>query len=434
MSEFLNISAKFNAESINILAKSVGLIKRVRKITGADLILSILHSSVESVVSFNVISSKIFMNLGKDISRQRLHKIISSKVFDTFFSSVNNQIWTQRLLPFSSKLKCKFGRILVQDSTILKLPNRLFQEFSGVVNGHVCTTNCRVQVCVDLITNMFHLLSIDSYSVNDIKARNLIQARRGDLVIRDRGYLVVEQLHHFFKKQVYFITRPKSNFIYYSESGKQIDFMKLLSKKKNTILKVRVGSPTAPLYTILAQKVSEDIAAKRRRLCKLSTKGRKPSKQSLFQLSWSIYITNIPGEEITFKEIWELYSLRWRIEIIFKALKSHINLNSIHNVSANQLRILIQARILIVLIIVVFIYHPLQNRVKKTSSQKKISLLKLIGIMSGNIQLMLKYAITLKKEGKRARDTIMTTLTKLSAYETRNRINFSQMLDRIALS
>lgn len=434
MNNFLQISGDFNTESINRLAKSTGLIKRVRKITGSDLLLSVLYTCAESVVSYNAIAGKIFMAIGKDISRQRLHKIMSSKAFEIFFSSINSQIWTHRLLSGSPLLKGKFNRILIQDSTILKLPNRLFEEFSGVDNGHTRTTNSRVQMCVDLVADVFDVLSIDSYSVNDIKSRNLIQASKGDLVIRDRGYLVVDQLHDFYKKGVYFITRPKSNFIYFSESGKQINLRKLLSKRKNTFVKVRIGSSTAPVFTLMAQRVNENIAAQRRRTCRLSTKNRNPSKETLAYLSWSIYITNLCDDDITFKEIWELYSLRWRIEIIFKALKSHLKLHSIHNVSANQLRILIQARIIIILIITKFIYRPLQIQMRKTSPIKNVSLLKLVGVLAPNIQIMLSYAMIFIKGGLRARDNLMNKLIKLCAYDSRKRLNYCQIKNQILLS
>ena len=80
------ISNLFDVEAINSLAFTSGLIKRVRKITGFDLVISLLYAALEQVPSYNTLSIKMFSKTGKDVSRQRLHKIISSEVFFSFFS------------------------------------------------------------------------------------------------------------------------------------------------------------------------------------------------------------------------------------------------------------------------------------------------------------------------------------------------------------
>ena len=43
-----------------------------------------------------------------------------------------------------------YKRVLVQDSTIIKLPGHLFEEFSGVSNAHSKVCNARVQATYDL--------------------------------------------------------------------------------------------------------------------------------------------------------------------------------------------------------------------------------------------------------------------------------------------
>lgn len=45
----------------------------------------------------------------------------------------------------------KYKRILIQDSTIIKLPSRLFEIFSGVSNGHSKVCNARIQGTYDIL-------------------------------------------------------------------------------------------------------------------------------------------------------------------------------------------------------------------------------------------------------------------------------------------
>lgn len=420
----INFSAHINEESINNLAFSSGLFKRNRKLTGTNLVLSVLYSSIEKVASFNKISSLLFNLSGKDVSRQRLQKVISSDNFCSFFNDFIEQIWSHRILPESHYKNPRFGRIILQDSTIIKLPQKLFELYSGVSNSKVRTTNCRIQVCIDLFTSLISKFSINSYSVNDMKSRDFIAPGKNDLVIRDRGYLHVDQLYEFLKKGIHFITRPKSNFTYYDESGEPIDLIKTLKKKKTTIIKVRVNKPEAPLMNLYAQKVSDSIAAKRRITSKLSTKGRTPSKSTLQQLSWSIYLSSFTDESITFEEVWELYSVRWRIEIIFKALKSHLNLDSIHNVSNNQLKILIQAKFAVIILMINFVYRPIKKIAEKIFPNKEISLLKLIDVMVLNIQKLFHIMQILKNRNQAIKSMEIIKLMKLCLYDKRKRRNY----------
>ena len=65
-------------------------------------------------------------------------------------------------------------------------------------------------------------------------------------------------------------------------------------------------------------------------------------------MDWTIYITNIPALKANFTEILGIYGLRWRIEVIFKAWKSHLKFDILHRVSARQMRILLKTRLLVI--------------------------------------------------------------------------------------
>lgn len=48
----------------------------------------------------------------------------------------------------------------------------------------------------------------------------------------------------------------------------------------------------------------------------------KPTAASLALLDWAIYVTNLPREEFSAHKVSALYALRWRVEIVFKSIKS----------------------------------------------------------------------------------------------------------------
>lgn len=73
-------------------------------------------------------------------------------------------------------------------------------------------------------------------------------------------------------------------------------------------------------------------------------------------MGWNIFITNVPKERLEYVDIQRIYGLRWRIEIVFKAWKSELNLDKLFKKQSYSLvsRAIIQFH-LILLYIVLFL-------------------------------------------------------------------------------
>lgn len=67
---------------------------------------------------------------------------------------------------------------------------------------------------------------------------------------------------------------------------------------------------------------------------------------------------------MNYDEIFERYKLRWRIEILFKAMKGHLYLDPIHNLSNNQFKFIILAKLLWIVLILQFAYEMLITQIK----------------------------------------------------------------------
>jgi len=108
---------------------------------------------------------------------------------------------------------------------------------------------------------------------------------------------------------------------------------------------------------------------------KKEMKGHAPSHELLQLISWTIFLTTIVDPALTFKEILPLYSLRWRIENIFKTWKSYFNFQKVHNVPEIQLRVLLQARLIMITLAYERLFLPLLAQLYRTSG-KVVSLIK----------------------------------------------------------
>jgi len=415
------------------MAIDTGFIKRFRKLNGLDYLIILLYNVAKDIVSYNTMASTFLDNTDKSVFKQALHKAMSKPAFVVFIDRIFKELLQSKLGIAKSKLKSKFKRIIIQDSTIIKLPQRLFEYYSGVRNQTTQVANARVQLAIDIVSDVFSLFSIDSYSINDLSAAHHLPVKKGYLIIRDRGYCCLSEMKRIIKCGADFIYRYHHGFKYYDiTTGKVIDIYKLVKGKENLKVRVKIGGADGPIVTLLAEKVNEQIADKRRCQLKKSAKAI-PSKQVLRLLSWSIFFTSIEDEQITFEEIFALYSLRWRIEIIFKAMKSHLNLDKIHNVPDHQLKFILIGKMILLLIITQFIYAKVCHKIHKRTG-KIISLIKLVRYLKDNVNMIAELLEIVKKK-KFAVCDIIENLSKYCSYELRSdRTNYEQQLKNTLLS
>lgn len=417
----------FNESLINSIAIATGFIKRFKKLNGLDYLTMLLGNVAKEVVSYNTMAGTFSDNLDKCVVKQALHKAMSKPAFLVFIDRIFNELLQSKLGIASPKLKSKFKRILIEDSTIIKLPQRLFEHFSGVRNQITQVANARVQLAIDLRSNIFSLFSIDSYSVNDHAAAHCLPVNKGDLIIRDRGYCSLSEIKRMLECGADFIYRYYHSFKYYDIiTAKVMDVYELVKGKNKVKVKVRIGGADGPIVTLLAQRVNEELANKRRCQLKKSASNH-PSKEVLQLLSWSIFFTSIELEETTFEEIFALYRLRWRIEIIFKAMKSHLYLDKIHNVPKHQFKFILLGKMILLIIITQFIYAKINTKIFKLLG-KTISLLKLVRYIKDNMNRIGELLEIIKRKIFIVCDSIKI-LSKYCSYDPRNgRKNYEQQL------
>ncbi len=319
----------------------------------------------------------------------------------------------------------------MQDSTVIKLPGWLFDKFSGVCNATSSVCNARIQVVFDLLTAKLVKFSIDPYSKNDLTAAPDLDLLEGDLVLRDRGYLTAAEIQRHTDAAADYIYRHKTGTVYLDvETKDPLDLPALLTRHGSLDFNVLLNNEERTRVRLLAQPVDEETANLRRMRAKKETKGHNPSQAVLFLMGWTIYLTSIPAEKAGFVEIFGIYGLRWRIEIIFKSWKSHLNFATIHRVSEVQLLIMLKARLLLI-VASANIYRLLERAVRDIS-QRRISLLKLGKYLTGNIarwHRILAYPVADAEE----RRGILKLLTRYCCYDLRRkRLNFSETMDQLA--
>lgn len=418
-----------NEKELLLLSLESGFIQRRRKVDSLDFLYTLSIESIRGIASYNDIAVSMENENYISISRQAIWKKVTEPCVD-YFKHVLELIILSKAKKYLNEVegvKYKFKRVLIQDSTIIKLPGRLFSVFSGVSNGSTTVCNARIQGIYDLLSGSFVSFTINPYSKNDLASVSEMDIQKDDLTLRDRGYLTMGELRRHFLLGAHCIYRYKTGMqLLDYKTKKTIDILSLLKEKGAVDMSVRLNDGEGTPVRLVSMPVDQETADNRRMKAKREMRGHCPSEQFLQLQSWTIFITTIPEDMADSNALLNIYGLRWRIEIIFKSWKSNLHFDNIHNVSKNQLMIILIARIIMFLIITQVIY-PLCKNIISRYTKRQLSLLKVTKYFIRN-PLSLPLVLVELKNYPTGQCNIIESISLHCVYEKRIRQNFEQKL------
>ena len=431
-SDFLAILKAINIDAAQIekIATDTGFLVRKGLVEPADILYAICCQSVHGTVSFNDLAAKIDAETEVSISRQAIAKKTGKKSCTEFLKKILSLVITARIgkEDIDSLRKAgKFKRVLVQDSTIIKLPARLFAFFSGVSNASSSVCNARIQCVYDLIMETFICFTIDAYTKNDRKSAPELEIKKGDLVIRDRGYLTIKEIERHLLSEADCIYRYQSDMLLLdSKTKERINLLEELRSKKQLDLQATLNNESGTKIRVVAIPVSEEIANKRRMKARKEAK-KVPGEECLALMSWSIFITTISRQSADYGFLFKVYKLRWRIEIIFKSWKSNMEFSKIHNVSQKQLSLVFYARFIMIVINIQYIFSP-ARMITKTHQKKALSMIKVVRYLIKNTSKIIQIVKAIENYSDKL-CYHLKALARYCSYDSRLRTNFEQEFD-----
>jgi len=146
------------------------------------------------------------------------------------------------------------------------------------------------------------------------------------LHLADMGFFELERLRKLTCQRVFWLTRVKARTRVYDSQGQRWHLTALLAKQTTAAveLSVTLGRRKRLPCRLLAQRVPPSVAElRRKRLLDRAKRARtKVSAECLALADWTIYVTNVPTEQLTLAEAMVLARCRWQIELLFKLWKS----------------------------------------------------------------------------------------------------------------
>lgn len=290
------------------------------------------------------------------------------RFFKSLFENVIRTTYTKYFTRITGSLK-PFKRVLIEDSTCVKLANKLHEYFSGSSNQVTKKAITRIQFSFDLKSNVYENAEMCTYTRNDgAYSADIVQrAQRDDLVIRDLGYWSLNVFKQLIKKGVYILSRYKLKVKVYDESKKEIDmvkYLKNLNKKGITQfdMNVLIGSGFYLPIRMTGIKLTPTQMEKKIRAAKKNAyKKRKINKETLILMSWNLMITNVDEQIWSVENVYKVYSFRWNIEMMFKNWKSTFKIDELLQTSKSKNPFRPEALLYLALTYLAVIFQPSFN-------------------------------------------------------------------------
>jgi len=325
-----NIFEKITKRNINRIARLSGYKKRNRgKIDAMNLIIGFMMMVSKKMNTYEALASEISVLTGKTVTRQAINNRMNpetSVMMRMLLEEKLTESINQTKLKENEAVMSKFRSIHIEDSTMLHLPDELSKDFPGNVSRGKKKSQAKVHALYNYTSNYFPFLDIHSFKDNDqsLSPKVLPYVSKGDLLLRDMGFLVLDILEELLSKGAYIISRKNAQTnVYDVQTGEEINLAKELRKKHFFDEKVLIGKTNKIEMRLVILPLPLAQAEERRRKAKRDRDKRLNHNKEYFELlGYAIYITNLPQSICCAKEIQKLYGLRWQIEIIFKSWKS----------------------------------------------------------------------------------------------------------------
>ncbi|MCP3966102.1 MAG: IS4 family transposase, partial [Lentisphaerae bacterium] len=277
------------------------------------------------------------------------------EVFESAFRKnlepVRSEISPDMLLPF--------GRVFLEDSTQVRLHEKLADDFKGS-GGSAGISALKIDLIYEVKQDILQKILISGGSTNDQSRADeiLAEIQENDLVLRDLGYFTLKSLIGIGGKSAFFLSRLlKSVNVYFSDDkdASPVNLPKYLDKKYGrlsvTELTVYLGEERLPCR-LVAYRLPDEVVRERRGKARSTAqkKGGQRSKDYLNWLRFGFFVTNVPSEIWEPEVVGTVYRLRWQIELTFKNWKSLLNIHVLRGTRRERIECFLYGRLTAVVV------------------------------------------------------------------------------------
>jgi hypothetical protein len=232
--------------------------------------------------------------------------------------------------PVAVPLLRRFAEVDIRDSTVVTLPDSLAAYWPGCggSTGRGGSAGLKFQVRLSLCTGRLRALTPQAARLCDQAASaQEDDLPPGSLRLADLGYFQLNAFQRWHRQGGYFLSRLLPSTKVYDAAGQELHLARWLARQqgKHLDVAIQLGAQQRLPCRLLVERVPAAVVRKRRARIRNDAlrRGRKASAATLELAAWTLYVTNVPADQLSVVEALALGRARWQIELLFKLWKEH---------------------------------------------------------------------------------------------------------------
>jgi hypothetical protein len=206
--------------------------------------------------------------------------------------------------------------LFIVDSTTIRLFSDILKGVGrNPKNDGKKKGGLKVHMLIDAVQSVGKFMKITAARMHDKTFLSNIEVPPFSMLVFDKAYNYYKQFKEWTDKQIYFVTRQKSNAAY--------AVLKTISE--TALAKKQAGVSKEEAIEVSYKEKKEVVTLLLRRVCYQDEKGRQ-----------YVFICN--NMIITAEEIALIYKKRWGIELLFKKMKQNFQLHYFYGENENAIR------------------------------------------------------------------------------------------------
>ncbi|WP_254909264.1 IS4 family transposase [Clostridium tyrobutyricum] len=381
----------FSKEEVEKIARKVGFVQREGKLKAWQFLylcaFSQLDVSKDTLVTMSAnLSSKTKTLVSSQAIDQRLNSKAVEFLKEIFTRLLNNITLTNSNIP--TVWDSHFNRIRIVDSTAFQIPEIYKSVYPGS-GGSSQPSGIKIQLEYELKSGNFMHIDVGPGSGNDNTFGSKIKDtfKAGDLSLRDLGYFNFKDFEDMEDKKSFYLSRIKPNIAVYVRN-ENIEYLKNGQPRKSSIYKrlflkdianrmqegqikeipdAFVGRTEKRRVRLVIYKLTQNQFKDRKEKVfkNAKKKGIKKSANTIDLMGITIYMTNIPNDILFTKQIHDIYSLRWQIELIFKIWKSVFHISSVKPVKIERFKCQLYGKLILLVLSSIVMFKMRSELLKK---------------------------------------------------------------------
>jgi len=240
---------------------------------------------------------------------------------DLYFSLVKKY---QSFLSDSRTFGLTFKEVLLIDSTTIRLFSDILKGVGRNLKGDGKKKGgLKVHMLIDAVQSVGRFIKITEAKVHDKNFLKSLDLISHSMIVFDKAYNYYSQFALWTQKQIFFVTRLKTNAVYTVIEIKRVHYRK---KGMAKVLRDEI---------IELEYHPEDSDGKRQMKVLKQLRLRKVCYQDEKNRYYE-FLTN--SFDITAEEVAFLYKKRWGIELLFKKMKQNFQLHYFYGENENAIR------------------------------------------------------------------------------------------------